>query len=112
MTVLIVESAAETPLWPGRMCHAAGFVVRVESRVSRALAVAQQGGFDLILLDGRLVVGKRMEWEEPDGEGREMCRRLRAHGVRAVIVVIAGRTSMQIPTCGGERQGRKRDRKA
>lgn len=96
MTVLIVESAAGTPLWPGRMCHAAGFVVRVESRVSRALAVAQQGGFDLILLDGRLVVGKRMEgedteWKDTEAEGCEMCRRLRAHGVRAVIVVIAGR---------------------
>lgn len=80
-TLLLAEDdrAIADPL--ARALRRAGFAVRAHTDGSSALAAAQAGAVDLLILDLGL----------PGLDGVELCRRLRAGGARLPIVMLTAR---------------------
>jgi len=85
MVVLIVEDDRSLARLLQKAVHEIGYATRVESNGVEALAVAQAGDFDLILLDLML----------PGLDGLEICRRLRAAHVSTPILMITARDTLE-----------------
>ena len=81
MNVLIVEDDPAVARFLNQAVSEAGYAAHMESDGIRALHSAQNGSFDLILLDVML----------PGIDGFEVCRRLRAAQVSSLILIITAR---------------------
>lgn len=62
------------------MCEMSGIEVITAKTISEAWQTAQTGHFDLYLLDSRF----------PDGDGLELCRRLRVFAPHTPILIYSG----------------------
>jgi two-component system OmpR family response regulator len=67
-----------------------GFTVEVAGTGAEAVSMAQRGRHDLILLDVML----------PDVSGTEVCRRLRAEGVRTPVLFLTARDATEDKVAG------------
>jgi len=90
MNVLIVEDAPDVSVFLEQACHEAGYIARVEDDGVRALSLAKAGGYDLILLDVLL----------PRLNGFEVCRGLRAAGVKSLVLIITARDRLEDKIAG------------
>lgn len=85
-TILVVDDAAEIrSLLTSALSMDAAYRVRTTGTVTEAAAMVlgRDSRIDAILLDVQL----------PDGDGRDLCLRLRQHGVRIPIIMLTGATS-------------------
>ena len=78
VNVLIVEDEQGIARFLKQLCEEAGYSTHVEDDGARALAIARERTFDLILLDVML----------PTMGGFEVCRELRAAGVASLVLII------------------------
>ncbi len=85
MKVLIVEDDEGVSRFLHQACREAGYTTQVESDGARALALAQNQNFDLILLDVML----------PGMNGFEVCRALRAAKVKSLVLIITARDTLE-----------------
>lgn len=84
MRVLIVEDEAKLAALVARGLTERGDVVDVVGTASEALVSARDGEYDVVLLDVRL----------PDGDGFDVCRRLRAQRVWTPVLMLTARTAV------------------
>lgn len=84
MRVLIVEDSAPTRDLLVRSLEGAGIHVVTVARYATGLRTALSLEFDVIVLDLML----------PDGDGLELCRELRAAGVRTPILCLSARAEV------------------
>ncbi len=85
MRILVVEDSTPTRLLLERSLTSGGFEVTFASRVSTGRRHAAAEPFDAIVLDIML----------PDGSGLDLCRELRALGVRAPILFLTARGDVE-----------------
>jgi two-component system, OmpR family, response regulator len=85
MRVLVVEDDLRMAAALRRGLHAEGLVVDIASDGGEAIRRVRGGGFDVVVLDVML----------PDVDGFETCRRLRAHGVWAPIIMLTARDAVE-----------------
>jgi two-component system, OmpR family, response regulator len=85
MRVLVVEDDVRMAAALRRGLHAEGLVVDIASDGGEAIRRVRGGGFDVVVLDVML----------PDVDGVETCRRLRAHGVWAPIIMLTARDAVE-----------------
>ena len=90
MKVLIVEDEPSVSRFLRRACEEAGYAPHVEANGTRALALAKNQGFDLILLDVML----------PGMNGLEVCRALREAKVKSLILLITARDTLEDKVAG------------
>ena len=90
MNVLIVEDEPGVSRFLRRACEEAGYAPHVEADGARALAVAKNTSFDLILLDVML----------PGLNGIEVCRELRNARVKSQILIITARDTLEDKIAG------------
>lgn len=84
MKVLLVEDSAPTRDLLSVYLSEAGMTTACASRMSTGLEGALSGGFDVIVLDLML----------PDGDGLELCRRLRAAGDTTPVLCLTSRAEV------------------
>ncbi|MDF2444691.1 MAG: hypothetical protein JWR01_2894 [Subtercola sp.] len=85
MNVLIVEDAPDVSAFLEQACQEAGYTAQVVTDGLEALAQAKTGSFDLILLDVLL----------PHKNGFEVCRELRAEGIKSLVLIITARDRLE-----------------
>ncbi len=85
MNVLIVEDAPDVSVFLEQACQEAGYEARVVADGLEALSLAKTGQFDLILLDVQL----------PHMDGFEVCRQVRAAGVKSLVLIITARDTLE-----------------
>ncbi len=85
MNVLIVEDEPGVSRFLNQACRESGYAPHVEADGARALALAKVRYFDLILLDVML----------PSMNGFEVCRELRAAGVKSLVLIITARDTLE-----------------
>ena len=90
MNVLIVEDEPGVARFLKQACEEEGYNAQVEADGARALAVAKERPFDLILLDVML----------PSMDGFEVCRALRTGGVAALVLIITARDTLEDKVAG------------
>ena len=90
MNVLIVEDEPGVSRFLRRACEEAGYAPHVEANGARALSIAKNQQFDLILLDVML----------PGMNGLEVCRALRAARVKSQILIITARDTVEDKIAG------------
>ncbi len=81
MRILVVEDSAPTRDLLQRSLEGAGHTVTLASRSSSGYKAAMRGDFEVLVIDIML----------PDGNGLELCRRLRQDGVTAPILFLSAR---------------------
>jgi DNA-binding response OmpR family regulator len=91
-TILIAEDEERIALFVDKGLRAAGFTTRVATTGPDALAEAQGGGFDLVLLDIGL----------PGMDGFEVLRRLRATDVGLPVIMLTARSGLDDTVAGLE----------
>ncbi|HUS82153.1 MAG TPA: response regulator, partial [Dehalococcoidia bacterium] len=85
MKALIVEDDDSVGRFLERAMGEAGYAVQLANDGSLALDMARATDFDLILLDVMI----------PSVDGFEVCRRLRASKVRAPILIITAKDTLE-----------------
>jgi DNA-binding response OmpR family regulator len=85
MNILIVEDNPSVARLLQQATNEAGYTNQLETDGLKALRLAQQVNFDLILLDVML----------PGMDGMEVCRRLRAAGKETLILMITARDTTE-----------------
>lgn len=90
MNVLIVEDEPGVSRFLRRACEETGYAPHVEADGARALALAKNQHFDLILLDVML----------PGMNGLEVCRALRNARVKSLILIITARDTVEDKIAG------------
>jgi two-component system OmpR family response regulator len=85
MRVLVVEDDVRMAAALRRGLHAEGLAVDIASDGGEAIRRVRGGGYDVVVLDVML----------PDVDGFETCRRLRAHGVWAPIIMLTARDAVE-----------------
>jgi DNA-binding response OmpR family regulator len=83
--ILIVEDEPRFSSFLEKGLRAAGYACSVSSDGAQALALAQTGDFDLVLLDIGL----------PTIDGHEVLRRLRAHDQTTPVIMLTARNSVE-----------------
>jgi len=78
--VLYAEDNEDSCFMVSTMCKFAGIEVVTTKTVTEAWRLAQSENFDLYLLDSRF----------PDGDGLELCRRLREYAQHTPIIIYSG----------------------
>jgi len=78
--VLYAEDNEDSCFMVSTMCELAGIEVVTTKTVAEAWRLAQSEHFDLYLLDSRF----------PDGDGLELCRRLREYAPHTPIIIYSG----------------------
>jgi two-component system copper resistance phosphate regulon response regulator CusR len=91
-TILIAEDEERIALFVDKGLRAAGFTTIVASTGPDALAAAQGGGFDLVLLDIGL----------PGMDGFEVLRRLRATDAGVPVIMLTARSGLDDTVAGLE----------
>jgi two-component system copper resistance phosphate regulon response regulator CusR len=91
-TILIAEDEERIALFVDKGLRAAGFTTRVATTGPVALAEAQGGGFDLVLLDIGL----------PGMDGFEVLRRLRATDAGLPVIMLTARSGLDDTVAGLE----------
>ncbi len=84
MRILIVEDSGPTRELLVRALEGDGASVRTAARLSTALRGAVSDAFDVIVLDLML----------PDGDGLDLCRRLRAEGIATPVLCLTARADV------------------
>ncbi len=84
MRVLVVEDEPEVSDFLVRVLRRAAWAPDVASNGAAALGALETGEYDLVILDVGL----------PDIDGFEVCRRLRARGDRAPVLVLTARNAV------------------
>ncbi len=84
--VLLVDDDMEIRQFLATLLELEGFEPFPVTRAQEALAAADEGGIAAVLLDIAM----------PDLDGLELCRRLRAKGVRAPILVVSARPGPEL----------------
>lgn len=82
MRILVVEDERKVASFIARALRENSYAVDVAETGERALEMAQDGLYDLILLDIRL----------PGMDGLEVCRRLRQDGLKTPILMLTARS--------------------
>lgn len=90
MHVLVVEDNAEVRQLVSKAIAKDGHVVETAPSVGDAEALLTHGAFDLLILDLGL----------PDGDGIQICQRLRASGASIPILVLTARATVQSKVSG------------
>ena len=85
MKVLVVEDDLSVSRFMAQAATEAGYAVQTESDGLKAFQSAQEGRFDLVLLDVML----------PGMSGLEVCRRLRAAKITSLILMITARDTTE-----------------
>src|SRR5258705_976182 len=85
MRILVVEDSTPTRELLARSLESAGFEVMFAARVASGRRQAEEGSFDVIVLDIML----------PDGSGLDLCRELRAHGVLTPILFLTAQGGVE-----------------
>jgi DNA-binding response OmpR family regulator len=85
MNVLIVEDEPGVSRFLEQACREAGYAPHIEADGLCALHLARARPFDLILLDVML----------PRMNGFEVCRLLRAEGVKSLVLIITARDTLE-----------------
>jgi len=83
--ILVVDDELYITDLLGAALRFEGFAVETASTGGEAIGMAERGGQDLILLDIML----------PDFDGTEVCRRLRAQGVRTPVMFLTARDATE-----------------
>jgi len=83
--ILVVDDEMYITDLLGAALRFEGFAVETAGTGGEAMDLAERGGQDLILLDVML----------PDFDGTEVCRRLRAHGVRTPVLFLTARDATE-----------------
>ncbi len=84
MRILVVEDSGPTRELLVRALEGDGVTVQTAARLSSALRSAASEEFDAIVLDLML----------PDGDGLDLCRRLRAEGIATPILCLTARADV------------------
>ena len=90
MKVLIVEDEPGVARFLLQACQEADYEARVETDGERALQLAKETVYDLILLDVML----------PSLDGFEVCRRLRSANVASLVLMITARDTLEDKIAG------------
>jgi DNA-binding response OmpR family regulator len=85
MNVLVVEDDIELANLLGRVFREEGHDVSLAPRLSRAHEALASGSFDLVVLD----------WMLPDGDGLELCVKLRAENRAIAVLMLTARAEVQ-----------------
>jgi len=85
MRILVVEDSLETRDLLRRSLEESGHSVSLATDVASGMRAAEDGGFDLAIVDVML----------PDGSGVELCRELRGRGVRVPILFLTARGEVE-----------------
>jgi two-component system OmpR family response regulator len=85
MNVLIVEDEEGVSQFLAQACKESGYAPLIEPNGVRALSLAQSTQFDIILLDVML----------PGMNGFEVCRNMRAAGVKSLVLIITARDTLE-----------------
>jgi two-component system, OmpR family, response regulator len=88
--ILVVDDEPYITDLLGAALRFEGFAVEVASTGTEAIAMAQRGRHDLVLLDVML----------PDVPGTEVCRRLRAEGIRTPVLFLTARDATEDKVAG------------
>jgi two-component system OmpR family response regulator len=88
--ILVVDDEPYITDLLGAALRFEGFSVEVAGTGTEAIARAQQGGHDLLLLDVML----------PDVTGTEVCRRLRAEGIETPVLFLTARDATEDKVAG------------
>jgi two-component system OmpR family response regulator len=88
--ILVVDDEPYITDLLGAALRFEGFTVEVASTGTEAIAMAQRGRHDLVLLDVML----------PDVTGTEVCRRLRAEGIRTPVLFLTARDATEDKVAG------------
>lgn len=88
--LLIVEDDAEIADFLNVGLSAEGYQVEVVHDGQDLIARVQYGGFQFVILDRML----------PDAEGADLCRRLRANGSKALILMLTARDALDEKLAG------------
>jgi two-component system OmpR family response regulator len=88
--ILVVDDEPYITDLLGAALRFEGFAVEVASTGTEAIAMAQRGRHDLVLLDVML----------PDVSGTEVCRRLRAEGIRTPVLFLTARDATEDKVAG------------
>jgi len=83
--ILVVDDEPYITDLLGAALRFEGFTVETAATGGEAMALAERGGHDLMLLDVML----------PDVDGTEVCRRLRAQGVRTPVLFLTARDATE-----------------
>lgn len=78
--ILYAEDNEDSCFMVSTMCEFSGIEVAATKTIAEAWRLAQTERFDLYLLDSRF----------PDGDGLELCRRLREYAPRTPILIYSG----------------------
>jgi DNA-binding response OmpR family regulator len=81
MRILVVEDSPPTRDLLRRSLESEGHTVTTASRVSTGLKLASESTFEVLVIDVML----------PDGNGLDLCRRLREQGVRTPILFLTAK---------------------
>ena len=92
--ILVVDDEPYITDLLGAALRFEGFTVETAATGGEAIVMAERGGHDLVLLDVML----------PDVDGTEVCRRLRARGVRTPVLFLTARDATE-DKVGGLRVG-------
>jgi two-component system OmpR family response regulator len=88
--ILVVDDEPYITDLLGAALRFEGFAVEVASTGTEAIAMAERGRHDLVLLDVML----------PDVSGTEVCRRLRAEGIRTPVLFLTARDATEDKVTG------------
>jgi two-component system, OmpR family, response regulator len=88
--ILVVDDELYITDLLGAALRFEGFTVEVASTGTEAMAMAQKGRHDLVLLDVML----------PDVNGTEICRRLRAEGIDTPVLFLTARDATEDKVAG------------
>jgi two-component system OmpR family response regulator len=88
--ILVVDDELYITDLLGAALRFEGFTVETAATGGEALALAERGGHDLVLLDVML----------PDLDGTEVCRRMRAKGVRTPVLFLTARDATEDKVVG------------
>ena len=83
--ILVVDDEPYITDLLGAALRFEGFTVETAATGGEAMTMAERGGHDLVLLDVML----------PDVDGTEVCRRLRAQGVRTPVLFLTARDATE-----------------
>lgn len=90
MRILLVDDEVELTEPLGRLLRREGYTLEVAHQGEAGYQLAEQGGFDLLILD----------WMLPGLSGLEICRRLRSHAITTPVLFLTAKDTLDDRVAG------------
>ncbi|MEM9906428.1 MAG: two-component system response regulator RppA [Cyanobacteria bacterium P01_D01_bin.44] len=90
MHILLVDDEVELTEPLGRLLRREGYTLEVAHEGEAGYQLAEQGGFDLLILD----------WMLPGLSGLEICRRLRSHAITTPVLFLTAKDTLDDRVAG------------